>query len=93
LEPNQEKEEEKQPLPASPEGQSAEVRKELDQQGVTHQGKKAEASQDKDNPQGHMGAKEENVTPLHPPTTGASEVTEPDEEEENINPQTELTPG
>ncbi len=80
-------------LPASPETQTAETRKELDQNLITHEGKPIAPTRDKDNPQGYMGAQEENVTPIAPPMVGASDVTAPAEDEENINPRTELTPG
>ncbi len=82
-----------QKLPSSPETQPAEVREELEQDLITHQGKPAEPAKDNSDSQTHMGATEENVTPVKTPMSGASKVTEPDEEEQDINPQTELTPG
>jgi hypothetical protein len=79
--------------PASPEEQPADVRQALDQELITHQGKKVQPPKDKAEPQSYMGAKEENVTPIQPPMTGASKVTEEAEDESNVNPRNELTPG
>lgn len=80
-------------VPTSPEEQPQDVRKELDQESVSHQGKKVKPSTDKTEPQSYMGATDENVTPVKPPMVGASKVTQADEDEEDVNPRTELTPG
>jgi hypothetical protein len=80
-------------LPPSPEEQPAEVRAELEQQNVTHRGKRARPARNKADAESYMGATEDNVTPVQPPMVGASEVTKPGEDETDVNPRTELTPG
>jgi hypothetical protein len=84
------------PAPASPETQPARVRAELDQEDVTHQGTPAEPARPGDDPQGYLGATEENVTPIMPPVTGPADITGPEnlsDKNPDVNPQDELTPG
>ncbi|MBN9387202.1 MAG: hypothetical protein J0I20_04045 [Chloroflexi bacterium] len=84
------------PTPASPETQPARVREELDQEDVTHQGTPVEPNRPGDDPQGYMGATEENVTPIMPPVTGPADITgdeTPSDKNPDVNPQDELTPG
>jgi hypothetical protein len=80
--------------PLSPEVQPEEVRDELDQEYVTHQGDKLPPSRDRFDAQRHMGAMEDNVTPVMPPVIGPARVTDAgDEDDHDVNPRTELTPG
>ena len=89
-------EEVKRPTPASPETQPGSVRDELQQRDVTHQGQKLEASPAAEDAQKHMGATEEQVTPITPPMEGPSNLTAQADStpaNDSIDPQTELTPG
>ena len=81
-------------IPASPETQPGDVRKELDQNNVTHEGKPLEAQTKKADSDKYMGATEENVTTISPPMEGPGKVTNgEDEDTEMIDPESELTPG
>ncbi len=90
-------EENKNPAPTSPEAQSAEVRRTLEQDEVTHQGQPAVPVEGEDDSQRHMGTVETDVTPITPPMAGPSDLlgkkgdsSQPDRSED---PQSELTPG
>lgn len=88
--------ENKNPVPTSPETQPADVREELSQDDVTHQGVPAEPARDEAEPQSYMGAMEENVTPVMAPVSGPSDLTGDEQTEDknpDVNPQDELTPG
>jgi len=80
-------------VPASPEVQKAEVREELEQDDVSHEGHKSVPSGDKSDAQKHMGALEENVTNVMPPVDGPSDLIGKNEGDENISSRHELTPG
>lgn len=84
------------PTPTSPETQPTNVREELDQEDVTHQGIPVEPARPGDAAQSYMGATEENVTPIMPPVSGLADVTgdeQPSDKNPDVNPQDELTPG
>ncbi len=89
-------EENKNPIPASPETQPSDVREELSQEDVTHRGVPAEPARDGGDTQSYMGAMEENVTPVMAPVTGPSDLTggeKSSDKNPDVNPQDELTPG
>lgn len=80
--------------PLSPEVQPEEVREELDQENVSHQGNRLPPSKDRFDAQRHMGAMEDNVSPVMPPIIGPARLTEAEEDEDqDVNPHSELTPG
>lgn len=84
------------PTPASPETQPGAVRDELQQRDVSHQGQKLEASPEADDAQKHMGATEDQVTPVTPPMEGPANLTSQEDSSpanDSIDPQTEITPG
>ena len=87
------REENKDTTPASPEVQPANVREELDQDDITHQGHMSEPSRDKTDAQKHMGAMEDNVTNVMPPVAGPADLVGKDEGDQNISARKELTPG
>ena len=88
-------EENKNPAPASPEVQSPAVRRELDQEDVTHQGQPVEVDKvNQADSQQHMGTVETDVTPIQPPMEGPSDlVGENGDDSTTIAPDSELTPG
>ncbi len=81
--------------PASPEVQPSEVRDELEQDNISHEGEPMRPSKNQTDAQSHMGAMEDNVTSVMPPVSGPPNLTESGDDEENpdITPQNELTPG
>ena len=80
--------------PTSPEVQPKEIREELDQENISHQGNRLPSSKNSLDAQRHMGAMEDNVTPVMPPIIGPARLTEAEEDEDNdVNPHSELTPG
>ncbi len=86
--------------PSSPETQSAEVRQELDQTEITHQGTAVPSSSVEESgqtdSQQYMGASDDNVTPIRPPVAGPADLTgseTSDDLEDEIDPSQELTPG
>lgn len=88
--------------PKSPEDQEANVREELEQDMVTHQGDYRKAStgplENKvhGHKVGHLGATEEENVPVMPPMTGPYDLIGEDDEsaqDEGIEPRDELTPG
>ncbi|HEX2916481.1 MAG TPA: hypothetical protein VH186_37325 [Chloroflexia bacterium] len=84
----------KEQAPASPETQPAEVREELDQEQITHEGSPLRGSEDKSDYERHMGAMEDNVTSVMPPVEGPANLTGSEgEEDSDVNPRSELTPG
>ena len=90
--------------PKSPEDQDADVREELEQDMVTHQG---DYRKPRTGPLevkvhghkvGHLGATEDENVPVLPPMTGPYDLIGEDDEgnedeEEGIEPRDELTPG
>lgn len=78
--------------PQSPEEYPRDVREALDQHDVTHEGKAREAHEDEE-PGGHMGAVEDEPTPVTPPMAGPDKVIRGDASDEGIDPREELTGG
>lgn len=78
-------------IPQSPEKYPADVREELDQELISHEG---EARDESDvTPSGHMGAQEDETTPVIPPMTGPSQITEGAPDDDGIDPREELHGG
>ncbi len=83
-------------IPQSPETQPADVREELHQNMVTHEGDKEKIKSGD-----HLGAVEDDVTPIKPPMRGpgnlvgetASGDSSDKPDSEIIDPRDELTPG
>ncbi|HET7079320.1 MAG TPA: hypothetical protein VFM49_17945 [Chloroflexia bacterium] len=88
------------PVPQSPEVQPADVREELDQTQVSHEGRQEATRGGK--PSTHMGATEDAVTPVVPPMRGPGNLVGPEAagdsrdeptDEQLIDPVDEITPG
>jgi hypothetical protein len=88
------------PTPQSPEVQPADVRDELDQNQVSHEGRPEATRGGK--PSTHMGATEDEVTPVVPPMRGprnqvgadaAGDSRSESTDEQLIDPVDEITPG
>ena len=88
------------PIPQSPEVQPAQVREELDQDQVSHEGHREATRGGK--PSTHLGATEDAVTPVVPPMRGPGNLVGPaaagDSRDESpddqlIDPVDEITPG
>lgn len=85
-------------IPQSPENQPADVRAELDQTLVSHEGtpRLPDSDPDPEEPQEYMGALESDVTPVTPLTTGPLDFVgnEPDgDDETGIDPRDETEGG
>ncbi len=85
-------------IPQSPENQPANVREELDQTLISHEGtpRPPDADVDPESPQEYMGALESDVTPVTPLTTGPLDFVgdEPDgDDETGIDPRDEIPGG
>jgi len=78
-------------IPQSPEEYPAEVRKELDQQEVTHRGEAREGGDE--SLSNHMGAVENEQTPVTPPMEGPSNLIEGESDQSGIDPREELHGG
>jgi len=99
----------RQAAPKSPEKQDEDVREELDQEFITHQGdyRQAKGSPTSAGERGkHLGATDDEVVPNVPPMAGPADLLGGREEnaqgnetgstkvgEESIDPRDELTPG
>lgn len=79
-------------VPKSPEEYPADVREELDQEGVSHEGE-ARHAEGHEEMEAHMGATEEEPTPVTPPMEGPSKVTKGSLDDAQIEPREELTGG
>lgn len=84
---------EEQNSPASPEVEPANVRRELDQEDISHEGHAEQPQAGKMS--NHMGATEDNVTPIRSPMTGPSDIVgeSHNRPDEDIDPHSEITPG
>lgn len=91
----QQKQHPKQPIPQAPEGYPEPVRRELEQYGQTHEGRKEPAQDVEPGTSGHMGATETAVTPSKPPMNGPADLVgkKKDRDDDDIDPAEELTPG
>jgi hypothetical protein len=81
--------------PASPEVEPKKVRDELDQDNVTHKGVPSEPSESNEDSSTHMGAMDDNVTPIRAPMRGPSDVVgdESKKDDKTVDPADEITPG
>ena len=87
------------PIPQAPEVQPDEVRDELDQDQVSHEGRREANRGGK--PSAHLGATDEQMTPITPPMHGPGNLVGPDagaSRDEStdaplIDPVDEITPG
>jgi hypothetical protein len=80
-------------VPQSPETQPADVRDELDQTQITHDGR-ARDGDTGSTPSAHLGAVEDEVTPVQPPMRSPDDlVGDEDQDETEIDPADEITPG
>lgn len=78
-------------IPQSPEKYPPDVREELDQELISHEG---EARDEGDAAlSDHMGAQEDETTPVIPPMTGPSRITEGAADDDGIDPREELHGG
>lgn len=83
-------------IPQSPENQPAEVRDELDQTLITHEGTPRPAAGNPDGDDDYMGATETDVTPVTPLTTGPLDFIGDEPEGEDvagIDPRDEIPGG
>jgi len=84
----------KAPIPKSPETQSSDVREQLEQTGVSHDGEAREAGETQPGGSGHRGAVETEVTPIMPPVRGPTDLVGDAPTGGNlIDPGDEITPG
>src|SRR5688500_15243331 len=80
-------------VPQSPETQPPDVRDELDQTQITHDGPERDGDTGTA-PSAHLGAVEDEVTPVQPPMRGPDDlVGNEDQGELVIDPADEITPG
>ena len=81
-------------VPQSPETQSPEVRDELDQTQITHDGPARDGDGPSESPSAHLGAVEDEVTPVQPPMRSPDDlIGDQDEDDQIIDPADEITPG
>lgn len=81
-------------VPQSPETQPPEVRDELDQTQITHEGTARDGEQVETNSSSHMGAVEDEVTTVQPPMSGPDDLLGNDDQGEQVfDPADEITPG
>ncbi len=81
-------------VPQSPETQPSDIREQLDQEQISHEG----TAQSGGHPHPgtwHQGALESEVTPITPPMRGPGDLvgSEEDDDDDLIDPGDELTPG
>lgn len=81
-------------VPQSPETQSPAVRDELDQTQITHEGVARDGEQVNTSSSSHLGAVEDEVTPVQPPMSGPDDLLGDDDRGEQVfDPADEITPG
>ena len=80
--------------PQSPETQPANVREQLDQDLISHEGAARGGDQAEPGTMRHMGAVGTEVTPVTPPMRGPGDlVGEQASDDDSIDPADEITPG
>jgi hypothetical protein len=83
--------------PSSPETQPRDVREELDQTDISHDGPARDPGETEPGISSHAGAVEDEVTPITPPMRSPSDLvgdeTEKEEQDYDIDPADEITPG
>lgn len=85
-----------QTTPQSPEEYPADVRQELQQQDVTHEGEERQADDvetEDATTHSHMGAVDTEPTPVTPPMSGPDELTEGEVDDTGIDPTEEISGG
>lgn len=81
-------------VPQSPETQPAAVRDELDQTQITHDGTARDGEQVEASSSSHLGAVEDEVTPVQTPMSGPDDILGNDDQGEQVfDPADEITPG
>ncbi len=81
-------------VPESPEVQPPDVREQLDQSMVTHDGTERDAEDAEPGTASHMGAVDTEVTPVMAPMSGPHDlVNEEDADDDMVDPYDEITPG
>lgn len=81
-------------VPQSPETQPPAVRDQLDQTLTTHDGTARDGDQVAANTSAHLGAVEDEVTPVQTPMSGPDDVVGIDDQgQQVIDPADEITPG
>ena len=81
-------------LPQSPETQPLDVREQLSQDQISHDGAARSGAGTTPGTSAHQGAVEDEMTPVMPPMRGPDDlVDEDDSAEELIDPADEITPG
>ena len=81
-------------VPQSPETQSPEVRDELDQEQITHDGPARSGDDSPATASSHLGAVEDEVTPIQMPMRSPDDlIGDEDQDEQLLDPADEITPG
>ena len=81
-------------VPQSPETQPPDVREQLDQEQISHDGTVRSGEVILPGTSGYMGAVESDVTPITPPMRGPADLVGAEEDGDDlIDPADELTPG
>ena len=80
-------------VPQSPETQPADVREQLDQDLISHEGTRRSGDESGEAHSGYMGAVETEVTPVMPPVRGPDDLVSQGDGDDDIDPADELTPG
>jgi len=81
-------------VPAAPEMMPADVREELHQGQMTHEGQRRDATATGADKGQRMGAVEDEMTPVQPPMAGPGNLIGHDDADDDIlDPRDELTPG
>ena len=81
-------------VPQSPETQAPEVRDELDQEQITHDGRARSGGEGDATSSSHLGAVEDEVTPIQMPMRSPDDLVGDEEQDEQLlDPADEITPG
>ena len=80
-------------VPRSPETQSPEVREELEQSQVSHEGTQRSGDEPEPGTASHFGAVETEVTPTTPPMRGPADLVGDEQSDDTVDPADEITPG
>ena len=80
-------------VPQSPETQPPDVREQLAQEQVSHDGSVRSGADVRPGTSGHLGAVDTEVTPIMPPVRGPADLVGDEESDNSIDPADEITPG
>ena len=80
-------------IPQSPETQPSEVREELAQSNISHDGAPRNADETQPGDSSQLGAVEDEVTPIAPPMQGPGDLVGDEDSSMGIDPVDEITPG